>query len=212
MNTSIRTGKLRILLGLLVAASNFHSVFASTVLSMDIDQLASEAELIFEGEVLQHSSQLDPSSGIINTYVTFAIFDVVKGDYNGQQLELKFAGGTINGETVEISGLILPRVAEQGIYFVESLDRSLINPLLGWSQGHYLIIEENGERLVNTVSESPVTDVRPVANIPRTLRRPQMIVDSDAAFGVVTDSSALGNERALSAEEFKDRIQQLIRQ
>lgn len=200
--------------GLLVAFSNLHSVFASTVLSMDIDVLASEAELIFEGEVLQHSSQLDPASGIINTYVTFSVFDVVKGDYSGQQLELKFAGGSIDGETVEISGLILPRIGEQGVYFVESLDRSLINPLLGWSQGHYLIIEENGERLVKTVSESPVTDVRPVANIPRTIRRPQTIVesDSDAAFGVITDVSALGIERALTAEEFKDRIQQLIRQ
>lgn len=215
MNTSLKIRKLRmLLLGLLVAANNFHSVFASTVLSMDIDELAAEAELIFEGEVLQHSSQLEAASGIINTYVTFAVFDVVKGDYSGQQLELKFAGGTINGETVEISGLILPRVGEQGIYFVESMSRSLINPLLGWSQGHYLIIEENGERLVNTVSESPVTDVRPVANIPRTIRKPQTIVesDTDAAFGVITDVSAQGIERALTAEEFKDRIQQLIRQ
>jgi hypothetical protein len=200
--------------GLFLAFSSFHSVLASTVLSMDIDALAAQAEFIFEGEVLQHSSQQDPGSGIINTYVTFAVFDVVKGDYNGQQLELRFAGGTLGGETVEVSGLILPRVGEQGIYFVESVSRSLINPLLGWSQGHYLIVEGNGERLVNTVGETPVVDVRPVANIPRAIRRPQTIVesDSDAAFGVITDPGAVGMVRALTADEFKSRIQQLIGQ
>lgn len=207
-------GKWNVLFLLLISSLAFSPSFASTILSMEVDQLVSQSELIFEGEVIQHIAQQEFGTGIINTYVTFSVLDIVKGDYSADELELKFAGGTINGETIEISGLILPKVGEQGIYFVESVNRSLINPLLGWSQGHFLIIEENGERLVNTVSNAPVTNVIPVADIPETIKRPQTLIesDSDTAVGIVSEVSALSIERALSVDEFKVRIQSLVDQ
>ena len=52
-----------------------------------------------------------------------------------------------------------PESQRRGHYFVESVNRNLVNPLLGWSQGHYLIYEQNGERRVSTVNDKPVTDV-----------------------------------------------------
>ncbi len=203
-----------VLFVLLISSLTFNFSIASTILSMDVDQLAVQSELIFEGEVLQHVAQQDFNTGIINTYVTFSVLDIIKGDYDADALELKFAGGTINGETIEISGLILPKVGEQGIYFVESINRSLVNPLLGWSQGHFLILEEDGERLVNTVSNAPVTNVIPVADIPETIKRPQSLIesDSDSAVGIVSEVSAFGIERALSVDEFKVRILSLIDQ
>lgn len=216
MNSARETGskmsKGKSVLALLLLVLLANSSVASTVLSMEVDELVGQSELIFEGVVLQHDVQQEFGTGIINTYVTFAVVDVVKGEFDPDQLELKFAGGTLNGETVEISGLVLPEVGEEGIYFVESISRNLINPLLGWSQGHYLIIEQEGERLVNTVSQSPVTDVMAVSDIPQTIRRPQTLIESntDAAVGIVSEVSALNRARALSVDEFKDRIQGLI--
>ena len=128
---------------------------ATTILGMDIDKVAKDAEFVFEGEVILQETRQDSNSGIVNTYVTFAIVDVLKGDYSANTIELKFAGGTFNDQIVEVSGLVIPKEGEQGIYFVESTSRNLLNPLLGWSQGHFLIHEELGERSMRTVDQKP---------------------------------------------------------
>lgn len=178
---------------------------------MDIDTLVADAELIFEGEVLQQDTRQDQSSGLIFTWVTFQVRDVVKGNFGSDTLELKFTGGSVNGRVVAVSGLVIPEIGEQGIYFVESLGTDMVNPLLGWSQGHYLIFDDNGERRVSTVDKRPVLDIQPVAGIPRAIRKPQVLIegDADAPAGVMTESNALNLERALSVDEFKSRIQAL---
>ncbi len=187
------------------------STHGTTILSMDIDDVAEGAELVFEGRVLEHNVQLN-AAGIVVTFVTFQVNDVVKGDNPGTLLELKFTGGTLGGEVVDVSGLRIPRVDEQGIYFVESTSRDLINPLLGWSQGHYLIVNEEGERRVSTVNRQAVTDVMSYENVPRTIRRAPAIIDGDAgsAMGVVTDSRPFSFERALTVDEFKSRIREIL--
>lgn len=185
---------------------------ASTIRGIDVDQLVADAEFIFEGQVIHRETRQEQVSGLINTYVTFSVIDVIKGDYAGDSLELKFMGGVFNGQIVEVSGLVIPAEDEQGIYFVESLDTDMLNPLLGWSQGHYLIVEEGGERRMNTVDNKPVIDVQPVSNIPQAIKKPQSIIEgnADVAAGVMTESSNLQIERALSVEEFKSRIEALI--
>ncbi|GIT23007.1 MAG: hypothetical protein CM1200mP40_26890 [Gammaproteobacteria bacterium] len=44
---------------------------ATTILGMDIDKVANDAELIFEGEVILHETRQNSNTGIIHTYVTF---------------------------------------------------------------------------------------------------------------------------------------------
>lgn len=185
---------------------------ATTLLGMDIDKVAADAEFIFEGEVIHRETREEQNSGLIYTYVTFAVRDVVKGDFDGDSLELKFMGGVFNGQIVEVSGLVIPALGEQGIYFVESLNTDMLNPLLGWSQGHYLIVEENGVRRVSTVDNRPVIDVQPVTQIPQAIKKPLPLIEgnADVAAGVMTEASSLEIDRALSVDEFKARIGALI--
>ena len=187
------------------------TVSATTILGMDIDAVAQGAELVFEGQVIQHDTR-ENSRGLVVTYVTFQVNDVVKGNYPEPYLELKFTGGNLGGQIMEVSGLKIPEVDEQGIYFVESMSRDLINPLLGWSQGHFLIVDDNGNRRVSTLDSRPVTEVQSVQQIPPSIRKPQTLIDgdADAATGVVTEVSPLMIERALSVDEFKLRIRSLI--
>ncbi|MCG8415453.1 MAG: hypothetical protein MI746_14645, partial [Pseudomonadales bacterium] len=70
---------------------------ATTILGMDIDEVAGSAELVFEGQVLEHNVQ-ENAAGMVVTYVTFQVNDVIKGDYSDSFLELKFAGGELNGQ------------------------------------------------------------------------------------------------------------------
>ena len=132
------------------------------------------------------------------------------GDVPG--LELRFSGGTVNGETVEVSGLRLPEVGEQGIYFIESVSRNLVNPLLGWSQGHYLILEDGGERLISTADEQLITAIQPVSNVPSSLRRARRLIEGsgDTAEGVVSSESVSDQGTAMTVDQFKDEIRALL--
>ena len=185
---------------------------ATTILGMDIDKVANDAELIFEGEVILHETRQISNTGIIHTYVTFTVHDVVKGDFSADTIELKFAGGTFMGQIVEVGGLEIPKEGEDGIYFVESTSRDLLNPLIGWSQGHFIIEQELGERRVRTIDRQTVTDIQSVSSIPSVIKKPQAIIegDGDVAAGVLVDSSSLSIERALTVEEFKNRILDLL--
>jgi hypothetical protein len=186
-------------------------LWATTILGMNIDEVAQGAELIFEGEVVEHNVR-ENAAGMIVTYVTFRIEELIKGEYDEPLLELKFTGGRLGGQIMEISGLRIPSPNEEGIYFVESVNRNLVNPLLGWSQGHYLIYEESGERRVSTVNDRPVTDVLSTRSVPIALRKPVSVIDGDTdpATGVVASSDTPGPDQALTTESFKAKIRALI--
>ena len=188
------------------------SAGATTILGMDIDKLTADAEFIFEGEVVLTETRQDSNSRIISTYVTFNVIDVMKGDYDAASIELKFMGGVFDGRIMQVSGLKIPQLGEQGIYFVESTSRDLINPLLGWSQGHFIIIVDDGERRISTADNKPVTEVQSVSGIPLAIKKPQALIQGggDAAAGVTTESSLILIRRALSVDEFKARIRDLM--
>lgn len=205
---AVSTGLARGLVLVLALQFGGGAALATTIRGMSIDAVTTQAELIFEGQVLAHSVQRETGSGIIHTYVTFSVAEVIKGDFSGDTLELRFTGGEHGDEIVEVSGLSIPPVGEEGVYFVESATRALLNPLLGWSQGHYVITEVNGERQINTASREPVLELQPAADIPVSIRRPQPLIEgkSDTAGGVITDSNPLSIERPLTVEQFKSRI------
>jgi len=180
---------------------------------MDIDEIANQAELIFEGEVLVRETRQDNNTGIINTYVTFQISDIVKGEFNGDSIELKFMGGTFQEQTVHVSGLTIPSEGEHGIYFVESLNLDFINPLLGWSQGHFIIIDRDREARISTVDHKPVIQVESVVEIPISIKKPRAIIEGNnqVAAGIITEAGPSEIDRALTSDEFKIRIKQLLK-
>ena len=214
MNTFFNTHAKRLVVVLTCSLCLFAFSFASatTILEMDIDKVAADAEFVFEGSVINSETRQDSSSGIISTYVTFQINDIIKGDYSGESVELKFMGGAFNGQIVQVSGMRVPEMNEQGIYFVESMSRDLINPLIGWSQGHFIIVDDNGTRRVSTAGNQPVLDVEAVSSIPSSIKKPLSIAEgnTDIAAGVMTQTSSIMVERALTVEQFKSRIADLL--
>jgi hypothetical protein len=124
---------------LLLAQSFFFSktALSTTIKELSLNQLTNEAELIFEGRVKDRN--VIREGRLITTIVTFEILDVIKGEKNTTTLDLHFSGGELDGEVLEITGSKIPAESEHGIYFVESAEKNLLNPLLGWTQGHYII-------------------------------------------------------------------------
>lgn len=195
----------------LLAAALASPAAATTVLGMDIDRIAADAELVFEGEVIGSRSYRDPRGGVIRTAVTFAVADVVKGDYGAGSLELRFTGGEVDGRATRVEGLAIPAPGERGVYFVESLSRDLVNPLLGWSQGHFIIVEDDaGVRRVHTAGGAPVADARSTAAIPAAIKRPLAPGDGAAAVAAGVTTAAALSVPALPVDEFKARIRAML--
>ena len=189
---------------------------ASTILGVSIETLLAESSLVFEGIVIQHQPAFLTEDGDVRTCVEFDVVDIVKGkDPRPNSLTLCFSGGTVDGMTMRIGDSVIPAVGEHGLFFVESIDLPLVNPLLGWSQGHLRI---EGAVVERSASGEPVESLggqvlsergRPVvAFSPGSAKREAWLSEGVAA-GVVEGESddTLG---ALSPDEVKSQLKALL--
>ena len=139
------------------------SAQATTIEQLSLDNLLHSAQLVFEGRVVGSEVSQNPTSGRIYTFVTFQILDTIKGLPPGGTVQLRFLGGSYSDLTLAVAEMHIPQMGEHGIYFVESLDRPLVNPFSGWCQGHY-IAQTNpvtGQESVYTCTHRPVTGFAP---------------------------------------------------
>jgi len=190
---------------------------ASTLLRVSVDELTQRAEFVFEGEVVSVQAQRSGARGMISTFVTFNVIDTIKGSASVESIELKFLGGNLEGERLEVNGSRIPELGERGVYFVESLTQDLINPLLGWSQGQYLIQTEDGVEQVTSVNARPIVSVAAprsaaaAASGPATARsaaRLRVAAEPTVAEGL--NAGVRGSDEGLSPRAFKKQIRALL--
>ncbi len=203
-----------LLMGLCLATITATPVFASSVLQFTFDELSDHADLIIEGRVMSVESRVENPGGRIATYVRIAVLDHLKGPDVGPELELRFAGGTVAGLSMEIADMVFPVVGETGIYFVESLRERQINPLVGWSQGHFL--EQSDEKTglpgVFTPAGKAVLGIRSAASI---VQQRQVLSGTGTALGVLVENVLVedapsASRPAMSTTEFKDEIRRRV--
>lgn len=214
MNRFLSTFKTTILIAFMMLSIK---AAATTLVSFSISELTQRAEYVFDGEVIAVHAQRSGSRGMVSTFVTFRIIETIKGQANKESLELKFLGGNIDGEVLEVNGSRIPELGERGVYFVESLDRDLINPLLGWSQGQYLIEGDSGSEQVTSVEAKPIVGVSP-ANDSMTALPSNTRARTAAPLLIATDPNIAegisavepGRATGLSPAEFKQRIRALL--
>lgn len=176
---------------------------AASVRGVSIEEMLLHSRLVFEGEVMEsHSSKA--ANGMISTSITFTVIDTIKGGHLGDTLTLEFLGGTVGEITHMVSGLQLPRFGEHGIYFVEAPARKQINPLFGWSQGHFIAEKDSaGTDRVMTNRGIPLTGVMDI------LPKNSAGLSNGVARGVVTvDKQSTGS--GMSTLEFKTSLHTII--
>ncbi|HEY2614068.1 MAG TPA: hypothetical protein VGI42_00020 [Chthoniobacterales bacterium] len=159
---------------------------ATTVIPPTFDQLVNDAELIFQGAVTNVRSEWigEGAEHRIVTYVTFAIEDPLKGA-PGQSYTIRMLGGTVNGQTMEVSDAPRFKMGDRDILFVEHNGSQFV-PLVGIMHGRFHIgkEEQSGREIVAKDSGAPVANV--------------------AKLG--TDEKAAASGPAISAAEFKAAI------
>jgi len=189
--------------------------YATTVLQLSFEEVVGTAELIFEGRVTDvEAVQTGPRS--IHTNVTFEVISVIKGDYADTRITLQFLGGEVDGRRLVVQGMQMPANGDTGIFFVESVQETLIHPLVGWTQGHFLLeTDARGERRVLSADHAPVTGIA-LAVEPQSDSYTEslndalpVLGDDGAARGVIVDHD-LPTESAMSAEDFRGQLQSVL--
>ena len=125
------------------------SLYATTIQKFTFEEMVELSVLIVEAEVLDVSVM--DRGNVINTNVLLYVNDVLKGENPGDYLELNFLGGESDKIAVLVSGQDIPLQGEKGFYFIEDLESKNVNPLIGWSQGHFRIITDaKGDETLST--------------------------------------------------------------
>ena len=133
-------------------------VSATTLQKLTFEEMIDRSGLIIEGSV---ASVYPVRTGkLAQTRVLIKVLDVLKGDDPGEFIELDFLGGEEAGRTLVISGQDIPDEGEKGFYFIEDTAAQSVNPLTGWSQGHFRILSDiKGDEYLETDIRQDLVDV-----------------------------------------------------
>jgi hypothetical protein len=165
-------------------------VRATTVIPPTFDELVTKADMIFEGTVTGLRSEWtgEGANRHIVTYVSFKIEDPIKGAA-GADYTIRMFGGTVDGQTIEVTDAPRFKVGDRDILFVENNGSQFI-PLVGIMHGRFHVQADS-----NGASE--------------TIAR-----DNGAALANVAqlgqDEGAAVNGKAMTKAEFKTAIRQKL--
>ena len=179
-------------------------LYASSIKSISVSEVANNSALIFEGRVTASRVVQQPGSRAIHTLITFEVLDVLKGEYADPGIELSFLGGSMGEVTMHVTDLNRPKVGERGIYFVENPTRSQVNPFYGWDQGHYKLkyqpdlgqmsVVTQGGKAIYHVESKAATGVSALSH--------------GVARGISTSADAA--DKPLTPAEFKQQIMGIL--
>ena len=162
------------------------TALATTVIPPSFDELVSRAEMIFQGSVTDVRSEWtgEGAQRHIMSYVTLQVQDVIKGN-PGPTVTLRMLGGTVGGETMEVSDAPKFKVGDRDILFVENNGTQFV-PLVGIMHGRFHVKKDTtGQDTVFTDEGSPLSDVTQLGK----------------------NEAAASAGHAISKQEFRQRIQ-----
>ncbi len=112
---------------------------ATTVIEPTFDELVGQAELIFQGTVTNVKSEWagEGAQRHIVSYVTLQVDEKIKGE-PGTLYTLRMMGGTVEGQTMEVTDAPKFAVGDRNILFVEKNGSQFI-PLVGIMHGQYRV-------------------------------------------------------------------------
>jgi hypothetical protein len=180
------------------AAVALHNAQATTVIPPSFDELVDQAQLIFQGTVAETQSQWagEGASRRIVTYVTFKVDEAIKGE-PGATYTLRMLGGTVDGQTMEVTDSPKFKMGDRDIVFVENNGSQFI-PLVGIMHGRYRVQQDKvtGKEVVATNSGHALHDVAEIGKD-----------DGHAHAKTAMQSTAAGSaERGIGASDFKSAI------
>lgn len=185
----------------LLLSSIVWSINATALPAITTVDLVGYPELIVHAEVVSQDIRVN-EHGVEELSLSLSVIEALKGSANEAQLELVFTGEALEDEDIVDAGSSIPDVGEQGIYFLERPKGSGISSIFGREQGQYAITQDNSIRAPNGELVAEFVATADVNAVP---------LSDDVALGIRTVKEGFaGAEEAISTEEFKERINQII--
>lgn len=157
------------------------STQATTVIPPTFDELVSRAEVIFQGTVTDVGSQWtgEGAQRRIVSYVTFKVEDAMKG-VPGESYTLRMLGGTVDGETMEVSDSPKFKIGNRDIIFVENNGSQFI-PLVGIMHGRFHVDKEEktGREVITTNEREALKDLSRLGKQEQTTSAAQALSPND---------------------------------
>ena len=111
---------------------------ATSVLPLQLDQLVADAQLVFQGTCTANQSQYDSQTGLIVTYTTFMVQDVLKGRA-GHSHTIKQAGGRIGSANYRIMGVPSFVLGQEYVVFLYGVSQAGFSSPVGLGQGQFVV-------------------------------------------------------------------------
>ena len=182
--------------------TSFQPAAASTVLRKSLSDLVKSAELVFEGTVTASTVVPGVGNGPPRTCVTFAVTDVIAGQSPGATIQLCFLGGEVDGVQTVVTDMHYPVVGEHGIYLAESTRQPMVNPLIGWDQGRFLVEKDpvSGAEKILTAHRRPIVGMAAEARLPTAATE---ILPGDGTAAGVMSGDGPDMKGAMARDDFK---------
>lgn len=124
-------------------------VQATTVLPLHLDEIVADAAVAFQGTCTANRVELDPQTGFVVTYTTFAVTDVLKGMV-GPSHTIKQLGGRMENAGYRVEGGTSFEVGGNYVVFIYGVSRAGFSSPVGLSQGQFMVRQGvNGAELSN---------------------------------------------------------------
>jgi hypothetical protein len=116
------------------------SASASMVLPLGLDRLHGDAKVVFLGECLSNSVEMDQQSGRVVTYTTFQVLETYKGNI-GSSYTIKQIGGNLPGANLNVRMPGVPQfeVGKRYVVFLPPVSRLGFSSPVGLSQGMFTV-------------------------------------------------------------------------
>ena len=116
------------------------SAAAATVLPVSLDHLVDNAVVAFEGTCVGNRSERDAATGMVVTYTTFSVRDVLKGNVANVH-EIKQIGGSLpdSGLVYRVDGVPSFTVGESYVVFLAGVSAAGFSSPIALSQGRFTV-------------------------------------------------------------------------
>ncbi|HET8834716.1 MAG TPA: hypothetical protein VFN08_08300 [Gemmatimonadales bacterium] len=128
------------ILACLIALASIAPARATSVLPLPLDGIVSGAAVAFEGTCVSNSTRRDPVSGLVATFTTFAVHDVLRGSL-GTQYTIKQVGGELPAEGIAFRAHGVPtfKVGQDYVVFLPAPSSIGFSSPVGLSQGRFVV-------------------------------------------------------------------------
>lgn len=133
--------------------------WATSFIPRSFEDQIQRSGIIVEGEVTSITYSYSEDKKMIYTFVTIAPKEVLKGVVKHSSVELRFVGGQIKDDVIQVPGMPQFQKGQKGIYFLSSNfnPQKTMSMIEGMEQGQFII--ELDDRGIERIAGSNRTKV-----------------------------------------------------